>query len=87
MLDFSMCDINSGINVDHLIPLATNKLNKELRNLKAEPGRKVKSQSFGSNHIDNLIIACADCNNYKKHRIIERAKIQSILRAKAGKTD
>ncbi len=82
MLQFPMCDISSGINIDHLIPLATNKLNKELRNLVAEPGQKVRSQSFGSNHLDNLIIACANCNNHKKHRIIEREKLMSILRIK-----
>src|SRR5262245_28218100 len=46
-------DIQSGIVIDHLIPLASNKLNKELRHLSALPGKKVTAQSFGSNHPNN----------------------------------
>ncbi len=56
-------------DVDHFIPLSTNVLNKELRHLQAEKGHKVKSQSFGSNDISNLRIACKKCNSFKKHRI------------------
>ncbi|MBK6989183.1 MAG: hypothetical protein IPH33_13745 [Bacteroidetes bacterium] len=70
MLNLSMCDISSGIVIDHLIPLSTNQLNKSLRKLAPVKGKKVATQSFGSNHIDNLVIACASCNNHKKHRII-----------------
>ena len=82
MLNFGCCDFESGIAVDHLIPLSTNKLNKELRNMKAIKGKKVKTQSYGSNHLDNLIIACSNCNNHKKHRILDRENIISILREK-----
>jgi len=57
--------------VDHYIPLSTNELNKKLRNLKAEPGKKVKSQSFGSNDLDNFTLACSRCNGFKKHKIIK----------------
>ena len=82
MLNFEGCDLESGIAVDHLIPIASNVLNKTLRNLKAEKGRKVKAQSFGSNHLDNLIIACSYCNNHKKHRLLDREKMISILKEK-----
>ena len=50
------CDGASGLTVDHLIPLLTNKLNKELRDFPrswvdaAGVTRKAVSQSFGSNH-------------------------------------
>lgn len=77
-----LCDISSGLAVDHLIPLSTNQLNKLLRNLKPEPGKKVKTQSFGSNHIDNLVIACNNCNNHKKHRLLDREKLLAILTLK-----
>jgi len=76
------CDIDSGIEVDHLIPLSSNKLNKELRHLAAIPGMKVATQSFGSNHPSNLILACHACNSYKKHRLLERDQIMPKLRLK-----
>lgn len=40
------CDINSGLAIDHLIPLSTNELNKALRQIKPLEGRKVISQSI-----------------------------------------
>jgi len=64
------CSKEKIFDVDHYIPLATNKLNKILRRLKPENGKKVPSQSFGSNDISNLRIACKRCNAFKKHRII-----------------
>jgi 5-methylcytosine-specific restriction endonuclease McrA len=64
------CSKEKNFDVDHYIPLSTNKLNKDLRHLKSEPGKKVASQSFGSNDISNLRIACKRCNSFKKHRII-----------------
>lgn len=64
------CSLIKEFSVDHYIPLSTNKLNHELRHLKAEKGKKVVAQSFGSNDIENLRIACARCNSFKKHRII-----------------
>lgn len=86
MLNLECCDLESGTAVDHLIPISSNKLNKELRDLKAEKGKKVKTQSFGSNHIDNLIIACSNCNNRKKHRMLDRDKMTSILKEKRTTT-
>ncbi len=73
----NICYEKSGFVVDHLIPLSSNKLNKELRKLKAEKGKKVKTQSLGSNKIQNLIIACKKCNSFKKHKL-ELHQIQKI---------
>lgn len=77
-----LCDLGSGVAVDHLIPLSSNKLNKEIRHLKAEAGKKVITQSFGSNNIKNLIVACCNCNNHKKHRFLDKAQLQAILKLK-----
>jgi 5-methylcytosine-specific restriction endonuclease McrA len=66
----SDCSKIKKFEIDHIIPLSTNELNKKLRKIKAEKGKKVAAQSFGSNNIDNLILACHRCNAYKKHRII-----------------
>ena len=82
MLKLSKCDMNSGIAIDHLIPLSTNLLNKSLRKLVPLKGKKAPTQSFGSNHIDNLVIACSNCNNHKKHRILEMEMLQRILNRK-----
>ncbi len=64
------CSVIKKFDVDHYIPLSTNELNKKLRGLKPKDGKKAPSQSFGSNDISNLRIACSRCNAYKKHRII-----------------
>jgi len=64
------CSLLKKFDVDHYIPLSTNELNKKLRALKPKEGKKVPSQSFGSNDITNLRIACKKCNAFKKHRII-----------------
>jgi len=64
------CSKINKFDIDHFIPLSTNELNKKLRNLKPASGHKVSTQSFGSNNIKNLLIACSRCNAYKKHRII-----------------
>ena len=82
MLAFEVCNMESGIQVDHIIPLSTNELNKDIRELSPEKGRKVKTQSFGSNHIDNLIIACGKCNGSKKHKILDRSPINLIFQSK-----
>lgn len=63
------CEVDKNLVLDHMIPLSSNELNKKLRNMKAPEGKKVPSQSFGSNHPDNLLLACTKCNNHKKHRI------------------
>ncbi len=83
MINYPHCDIQSGIEIDHLIPLSTNQLNKSLRNIPAQKGKKVVTQSFGSNCKANLIVACSKCNNHKKHRILDREKMLVILIAKS----
>ena len=75
-----ICDLQSGLNIDHIIPLSTNKLNKELRGLIPEKGKKVKSQSFGSNNLENLILTCKNCNNHKKHRLLENLKLRALIK-------
>jgi len=66
----SDCSKVKKFDIDHYIPLSTNELNKRLRGLKPKEGKKVPSQSFGSNDTANLRIACKRCNSFKKHRLI-----------------
>ena len=68
-----------ALTIDHLIPLSSNKLNKELRRLVPLPRRKVPTQSIGSNHMANLVLACATCNGAKKHRLLARAELRRLL--------
>ncbi len=82
MLALTCCNSDSGFVIDHIIPLSTNQLNKELRNIKANTGKKVIAQSFGSNHFDNLVIACNTCNNSKKHKILDAVRLVAILNCK-----
>ena len=64
------CSKELVFECDHIIPLSSNELNKTLRQMKRTSYKKVPAQSFGSNHIDNLMLACKRCNRFKKHRII-----------------
>lgn len=66
------CSKINKFDIDHYIPLSTNELNKKLRNIKRTDFHKVPAQSFGSNNIKNLIIACSRCNAFKKHRILKK---------------
>lgn len=66
------CSPKWGLEPDHIIPLSSNVLNKELRRMKPEKGMKVVAQSFGSNHPRNLTLACRRCNGLKKHRILPK---------------
>lgn len=70
----SDCSKIARFEVEHVIPLSTNELNKKLRHIKRTSWQKVESQSFGSNNIKNLVIACSRCNAYKKHRFIKPAQ-------------
>lgn len=78
-----ICDLKSGLAIDHLIPLSTNKLNKEIRKIKPSKGKKITTQSFGSNHSDNLILVCNKCNSFKKHKILDRGLLAVILKRKS----
>ena len=66
------CSLTKVFEVDHFIPLSTNQLNKKLRGMKGTRKSKVPAQSFGSNNIENLLLACKRCNSYKKHRLFSR---------------
>jgi 5-methylcytosine-specific restriction endonuclease McrA len=77
------CDSNNPTCIDHVIPLISNELNKKLR--KSKPlvaGKKIPSESFGSNDISNLVLACGKCNSNKKHRFLPREAMRRILRTK-----
>jgi 5-methylcytosine-specific restriction endonuclease McrA len=37
--------------------------------MKTELGKKVPAQSFGSNHMDNLVLACEKCNREKFNQL------------------
>lgn len=69
---------NNAEQVDHLIPLSTNKLNKELRKLKGELGKEVIAQSFGSNNENNFVLACTKCNGKKKHRLLTKEELVAV---------
>lgn len=58
--------------LDHQIPISSNEVNKHIRHIKPEKGKKIPSESFGSNHPDNLLIACEKCNSFKKHRFVKK---------------
>jgi 5-methylcytosine-specific restriction endonuclease McrA len=76
----------SGVatEVDHLIPLASNVLNKELRKLKGKKGKKTPSQSFGSNHLSNFALACKRCNAFKKHRLPNKEILRRVHNIRNG---
>ncbi|MCF7864942.1 MAG: HNH endonuclease [Candidatus Pacebacteria bacterium] len=73
------CSNDDGFEPDHIIPLSSNVLNKELRHMKPEKGMKVVAQSFGSNNPRNLTLACRKCNRLKKHRILSGGILEKLL--------
>ncbi len=77
------CDIKSGETVDHIIPLSSNILNKEINHAKAEKGKKVPTESFGSNDYSNLIISCKKCNRAKFNKFLDKDKMKEVLERKA----
>lgn len=68
-----------GTVVDHLIPLSSNVLNKSIRGMKATAKKKAPTQSFGSNHSDNFVLACRRCNDFKKSKIPTSELINDIF--------
>ena len=65
--------------VDHLIPLSSNNLNKSIRKIKGVNGKKTPTQSFGSNKKRNFVISCARCNAAKKNNLPNAELINWIL--------
>lgn len=74
-----------GTVVDHLIPLSSNVLNKTLRGMKATADKKAPTQSFGSNHVDNFVLACRRCNAFKQSKIPTPELISLITQVRAQK--
>ena len=64
--------------VDHVVPLSSNRLRKELR-VAAEAGRKVATQEIGSAHMSNLVGACKACNG-RKIQTLKGSLIRRILK-------
>lgn len=77
-----VCDPASGWEVDHLIPLQSNVLNKQLRGMERVQPKKVPSQSYGSNEPCNLILACRRCNGHKKNLFLEKEHLDAVLARK-----
>ena len=69
---------DSPDEVDHLIPLSSNKLNKKLRNIKGINGKKTPTQSIGSNHPSNFVLACKRCNAFKQNKIPSIELLQQV---------
>ncbi len=81
MLDYpNICEGSKTLVLDHFIPLSSNVLNKTLRHLPRLGVKKVLTQSFGSNHPDNLILSCPRCNAFKKHNM-PTAELVTKIRA------
>lgn len=68
--------------VDHLVPLKTNVLNKELRAMSGQADKKVPALSYGSNDVANLVLACKRCNAFKKHRMPSKELVTRILQGR-----
>ena len=79
MLNFHADCANSADQVDHLIPLSSNILNKTIRAMKAEKGKKVSAQSLGSNNDRNFVLSCSRCNAAKKHHIPDNELFNKVL--------
>jgi 5-methylcytosine-specific restriction endonuclease McrA len=73
----SVCCTGRADVVDHVVPLSSNRLRKELR-VAAEPGRKVPTQEIGSAHMSNLVGACKACNR-RKQQTLKGSFIRRVL--------
>ena len=79
MLNFHADCTNSADQVDHLIPLSSNILNKTIRAMKAKKDKKVASQSLGSNNDRNFVLSCSRCNAAKKHHIPDDKLLNKVM--------
>ncbi len=66
-----ICNIAKGKEVDHIIPIASNQLNKKFRKMKPIIAngnfKKVLAENYGSNNLINLQLVCKSCNRKKWH--------------------
>lgn len=74
------CTPDQPAAVDHIIPLASARLNKEIKGApKTLNGKKAPNESFGSNALENLCLACQPCNSLKHTKFLDRARLRAIL--------
>ncbi len=73
----TVCCTGRAEVVDHVVPLTSNRLRKEL-GVAAEAGRKVATQEIGSAHMSNLVGACMACNG-RKVQTLNGSLIRRIL--------
>lgn len=64
---------------DHVIPLGSNELNKKLRTMTRFSSDKVEKQSFGSNNVRNMVLACKRCNAFKKHKFLDKEVYEKLF--------
>jgi hypothetical protein len=77
-------NVASGLCLNHLIPLSSNKLTKELlgaTTFRDADGnfRKALTESFGSNAPRILVLACMNCNSFKQSKFLDCATIARAL--------
>lgn len=75
------CEGNSAV-VDHLIPLSSNVLNKDIRGMRARNGKKAPTQSLGSNDMLNFVLSCRRCNAFKMNKLPTRGQVSMIFKYK-----
>lgn len=73
------CSKVEKFEVDHIIPLSSNELNKKLRGMSRISSEKVERQSFGSNNMRNMVLACKRCNAFKKHKFLDKELYEKLL--------
>ena len=75
------CDPRAATVLDHIIPLSSNVLNKRLKGARGSAGRNAPTESFGSNDLANLTLACRNCNAFKMNKILDAEVIRRLLRS------
>jgi 5-methylcytosine-specific restriction endonuclease McrA len=65
-----VCDTDSGMAIDHFIPLSSSELNRHIRKMKSSGYKVIPSQSFGSNKEENIIVVCKNCYKQRNHKFV-----------------
>jgi len=74
------CSKIEKFEIDHIIPLSSNELNKKLRGMTRFSIEKVERQSFGSNNMKNMTLVCRRCNAFKKHKFFDKELYERLLK-------